>query len=131
MIKAVGATEKVTKPASTLADYPVMGAFTSRVWSNSHSIDKFYNLLDEAEKIYSKAKTGVVLTEREKDKLARLKRYRSAATDMSQLRIQGQKVFESPDLTAQEKREMLDTINIIRINIARCAIGLKPIRAKP
>jgi len=131
LIKAVGATEKVTKPASTLADYPVMGAFTSRVWSNSHSMDKFYNRLDEVEKIYSKAKTGVVLTEREKDKLARLKGYRSAATDMSQLRIQGQKVFESPVLTAQEKREMLDTINIIRINIARYAIGLKPIRAKP
>ena len=40
LIKAVSATEKVTKPASTLADYPVMGAFTSRVWSSSHSIDQ-------------------------------------------------------------------------------------------
>jgi hypothetical protein len=131
LLKAVGATEKVTKPEPTLAEYPVIGAFSSRVWSNSHSIDKFYDLYAEAEKIYSKKKAGMVLTEKELEKLSRLRTYRSVAEDLSKLRTEGRMIFDDPDLTPQEKREMLDTLNIIQINLARKAIGLSPITVKP
>ncbi len=131
LLKAVGATEKVTKPASTLADYPVVGAFTSRVWSNSKSMDTLYTRLDEAEKAYSKRKAGRELTAKEQERLSNLGRYRSAASDMSELRLAGQRVFDDPRMTAEEKREKMDTINILRINIARRAIGLDPITVKP
>lgn len=131
LLEAVGATEQVTKPASTLADYPVVGAFTSRVWSNSKSMDTLYTRLDEAEKAYSKRKAGRELTAKEQERLSNLGRYRSAASDMSELRLAGQRVFDDPRMTAEEKREKMDTINILRINIARRAIGLDPITVKP
>ena len=67
LLKAVGATEKVTKPASTLADYPVMGAFTSRVWSNSKVWTRSTPAWMKRRKHTASVKRGEILQQRNKN----------------------------------------------------------------
>jgi len=111
--------EKPAKPSSVPADYPLVGAFVPRMWTSSDSIDKFYKELDVMEREYKSAKkkgfTGGTSY--------RLKKYRSMAQDLAKLRKTSQDVQADKSLTAKEKRELIDTLNLVQINMARKILG--------
>ncbi|MDD5486874.1 MAG: hypothetical protein PHW65_04910, partial [Dehalococcoidales bacterium] len=122
--------EKPEKPQATAADYPLIGAFVPRLWQSADSIDKFYKRLDEAEKAYKSAKKRGHATEEEKRKMVGLKTLRSVSRDLSKVRAAAQTIHKDPKMSAEKKREELDRLNLLQINIARKTLGKEIIKEK-
>jgi hypothetical protein len=120
---------KEEKPSKVVepADIPFVSAFVPRLWSNSHSINKFYEEYAAAEIANNNAKLGKPLNQSDEERRAKLKHYRSVAEDLANLRLSAQTIYASKELSSEKKKEQIDIINIISINKARAAIGKKPI----
>ena len=58
----------------------------------------------------------------------RLNRVDAAIKKISTLRKRGNNIYESKDLTAEEKQQLLEEITIQQINIARLTLGEKAIK---
>ncbi|MEW6426308.1 MAG: hypothetical protein AB1523_16495, partial [Bacillota bacterium] len=92
-------------------------------------IDLFYRFYNEGLQLEASAKerkkTGkpVELTEREKTILYHLPKLKKAAKELSEIRKQIRAVQESPKYTPEQKRSIINGLEIREINIARKAIG--------
>jgi len=125
-LKAAGAVEeKFQKPAATLADIPFVKAFVVRYPSaQAESIQRFYDNFDKALAVN---KTIKVLMEKEQNPEAAAKLWQSSGmadlqgirTALSNAHNTIDLVYRNPDMTPDEKRELIDQIYMQMIAMAQ------------
>ncbi len=125
-LKAAGAVEeKFQKPAATLADIPFVKAFVVRYPSaQAESIQRFY---DNFEKALAVNKTIKVLMEKEQNPEAAAKLWQSSGmadlqgirTALSNAHNTVDLVYRNPEMTPDEKRELIDQIYMQMIAMAQ------------
>lgn len=125
-LKASGAVEeKFQKPAATLADIPFVKAFVVRYPSaQAESIQRFY---DNYEKALAVNKTIKVLMEKEQNPEAAAKLWQSSGmadlqgikTALSNAHNTIDLIYRNPDMTPDEKRELIDQIYMQMIAMAQ------------
>lgn len=124
-LREAGQLPDPVKPTATLADIPVVKAFVVRYPSaGAQSIQEFYRA-HEAQQRYidtfqSKAKDGdpaaVKLIEEHQGRMVDLGVMKSTLSEHSQLiRL----VYKNPDMTPDDKRQLIDTYYFRMIEIAR------------
>lgn len=125
---ATGETPDPVKPASTLADIPVIKAFVVRYPSASaQNIQDFYDNYEKQEEftntIRHLAKSGeyeevekLLLLDENQDKLVKLDGIKNTLTANSQwIRL----INKNPDLTPDEKRQLIDGVYYMMIQSAK------------
>ncbi|MGE4446492.1 MAG: LPD38 domain-containing protein [Synergistaceae bacterium] len=130
----VGAADKEMRPAGTIQDIPLLGDII--VASGSYgpaNLTRFYNDLRKAEKIAAKElkalERGEVISLTQKEQLYRnhLSALRSINRDLATLNRYIDEIYRNETLSRKEKREMLDYLELAKINKVRVAYGLDPI----
>lgn len=124
-LEATGVAKPPPKPARDLSQVPILKAFTAKAYESPDSVDRFYNNLNASERGSRTAKAeGRKLPPLDQ---IRLKRERSTADKLSELRKQVRKVEAATNLTPEEKRAKLNELNTKMMNLARKAVGRAPI----
>lgn len=114
------------KPASTLADIPIVKAFVVRYPSaQAQSIQDFYDAFAEKKKVYDtfvvKAKEGdLVAAEKvqafDPSAMVQLDDVRTTLTEHSALI---REISKNPDMSAEEKRQLIDTLYYRMIELSQ------------
>jgi len=131
LIKHFGIVDTPPDPKMTLADIPGIKAFITRFPSaNTKSIEDFYKKYNELNRKWesAKEKAGIRGYEIKTATPPNLLYYRKVAKTLSTLRKQSDIIYNSKNISPEEKREMLDNIYLSMINVARAALGKKEIK---
>jgi hypothetical protein len=135
ILEAAGITHPVPKPAKGPEEKMVLRSFFTRPKAGqSTSVERFYEDYERALRLEASIKERVKsgqrpqLTEEEKALLRSLPRYKKAAQKLSKARKMIRAVQESPKYTPEEKRNIINGLEMYEINIARKAIGKVPIK---
>lgn len=125
-LREAGALPDPVKPASTLADLPVIKAFVIRYPSSSaQSIQDFYDAHSEKKRIYDTfleyAKNGDADAARrvasmDSSAFVQLDGVREALSTMSRVI---QLVNKNPEMTPDDKRQIIDAVALHMIDIAK------------
>ena len=111
--------------------YPLFRPFSSDLFVSAASLDEFYEELAQLEaqqrtinemQKRGEQPTGYVDTRR----LSYLRRVRDQLSD---LRRRNRQILESKTLTPEQKRQMSAAIQVQMVNLARAALGRKPVQA--
>lgn len=124
-LREAGVVPDPVKPASTLADIPIIKAFVVRYPSASaQSIQDFYSSSAESQKYFDTimhlAKEGnpksVELMEKHQEHMAQLSDIRSTLTEQSQII---RMVYKNPEIAPDEKRQLIDTLYYRMIELSK------------
>jgi predicted RNA methylase len=125
----MGIADKKTMPEkSMLTKIPFVKGLTIEPYQNSSSVDKLYKELNELEAKYNTARKNKNLDSF--NKLGRLKELRKRTDVLNELRKIMNSVYDSDILSAKEKKEKINEINMKMINVAKGAYKLKEITNK-
>ena len=132
LMQKVGITDVSERPTKTLGDIPLIRAFVPRepTGSGSESVNKFYNILNEARQTDEAIDLFMKSGEFEKAEKYRednpdfiyLKGLEETARGFSELRKKINTAYISDNLTADEKRETIDALNRIMTEMAKQSI---------
>jgi len=128
MLKFIGVAEDVPERKKDIV-YKIPGIRYLAIepyLSGSNSIDKLYTEYYDLTKRKRSAKSS--MTDFPEKDARRLNRVDAAIKKISILRKRGNNIYESKDLTAEEKQQLLEEITIQQINIARLTLGEKAIK---
>ncbi|MEW6045014.1 MAG: LPD38 domain-containing protein [Bacillota bacterium] len=108
---------------------PVLKAYTGKAYRSAESIDVFYDELQRLERAYSTAqeqkKKGQKPTVTvDMDRLRRLRRVEEL---LNKRRQKIRKIQETKALTPDEKLRQIDKLNVEMVNLARIALGKRPV----
>ena len=130
----VSAADKELRPADTVQDIPFLGDIIIASGSyGATSLTRFYNDLRKAEKIAAKEQSAlergetISLTKTEELYRDCLPTLRAINRDLAKLNRYMEAVYETRKLTRKEKRQMVDLLELAKINKVRVAYGLDPI----
>ncbi|KKN31729.1 hypothetical protein LCGC14_0821140, partial [marine sediment metagenome] len=149
ILEGVGISPKLIEPSPTLADIPVLKAFVVKdpFGAQNESVNRFYEKLEDYQKnenaLKQFLKTGDIIKFNElKEKHPELlffydlendvaysasTRYlRRVARDLSTLRKKQDEVFNSKTMSSEEKRELIDEIDRLKVGVAKRALALFP-----
>jgi hypothetical protein len=116
LLQTSGAVEKNVMPKEDFTTWPGIKGFTTRPYTGgSDSLDKFYNELGAMEKQYNTERR----TNKDLEAPDKLKAYRKISTLLSDIRKAEKEITETDRLSAVQKREYLDKLNIAKIDIVR------------
>lgn len=108
---------------------PIIRPFGGDLFVSAASIEEFYEELDQLEKLNRTAnelqRRG--LQEQVQVNQARLRYLRRIRDDLAGLRRMSRYVLDSKELSVEQKRQMLNEINLRMVNLARIALGKPPI----
>lgn len=108
---------------------PIIRPFGGDLFVSATSIEEFYEELDQLEKLNRTAnelqRRG--LQEQVQVNQARLRYLRRIRDDLAGLRRMSRYVLDSKELSVEQKRQMLNEINLRMVNLARIALGKPPI----
>jgi len=134
LLEKLGVVSPPPKPAKTAADMPFLRAFVARepIGSGSESVNKFYDLYEEANQVKTAAKE---LAEKGQNQQAvdylkshpagfYTKGLNKVAATFSELRKKRDAVLESRDLTPEQKKRALDALDKVMTEIARQTLEL-------
>ena len=134
LLKTLGVISPPPEPAKTLADRPFIRAFVARepIGSGSESVNKFYNLYDEANS--TKAAVKRLAEEGKEDAAVNYLRSHPAgfytsglnkiARTFSDLRKKRDAVLDSRDLNPEQKKRAIDALDKIMTEIASQTVEL-------
>src|SRR5690606_39506488 len=111
--------------------YPLFRPFSSDLFVSAASLDEFYEELAQLEAqqrtINEMQKRGEQPTSYvDTRRLSYLRRVRDQLSD---LRRRNRQILESKTLTPEQKRQMSAAIQVQMVNLARAALGRKPVQA--
>ncbi len=110
---------------------PFERAFVGAPFRQAESIEEFYSELDRLERMYNTAKEKLERGEKpakeEIPDMAKLRRLRAADKYLQKGRQLIRQIQADRNLTKEEKRKKIDLINFQMVNIARVALGKKPL----
>lgn len=125
-LRAAGVTKKEYEPPTkTLADIPLIKAFSIRFPSSgAASIEEFYNNYEKTNQIN---KTFKVLIEKERNPEAAIRLLKESGMEdlngvhkaLGNMRNVIDLVYRNPSMTGDEKRQLIDTIYLQMIQIAK------------
>lgn len=125
LLQASGAVEKNVMPKDDFTKLPGIKGFTTRPYTGgSDSLDKFYKELNSLEKQFNTEKR----TNKELEAPDKLKAYRKISSMLSDIRKAEKEITESDKLSAEQKREYLDRLNMAKIDIARKVQGKEKVQ---
>lgn len=125
VLGAVGARETAPKPDVGLSSSPFFkGIMGRRLSSNTDSIEKFYERLDDLNKRSASARKREEDFEEEMD----LRYMRSIQSDMRDLTVERRRIEDDKDMSPREKTERIQVLNWEINNLAREGLGLDPLR---
>jgi len=147
ILKATGLSPDIPVPSPTLADIPVLKAFVVRnpYGSSGEAVESFYNTLEEYEQGEKYLQEMLKLGEQEKfekykathPKLvffldweketfysASARYLRRVARDLSELGKKQDLIYKAEDITPDEKRRLIDEIDLLKTDVARKALDL-------
>ncbi|MBP2653946.1 MAG: hypothetical protein H6Q73_1515 [Firmicutes bacterium] len=108
--------DKKEMPAKATAELPGIRGLTYTPFKNSNSVNEFYEKLDELEKNHAATgKKGIVPAD--------LKKFRIAEQTIKDLHKENQGITSNADLSAEQKRQKIDTNNAKILQLAKKALG--------
>ncbi|KKR80198.1 MAG: hypothetical protein UU28_C0046G0007, partial [Parcubacteria group bacterium GW2011_GWD2_40_9] len=128
LLKTLGVISPPPEPAKTLADRPFIRAFVARepIGSGSESVNKFYNLYDEANS--TKAAVKRLAEEGKEDAAVNYLQSHPAGfytnRTFSDLRKKRDAVLDSRDLNPEQKKRAIDALDKIMTEIASQTVEL-------
>lgn len=129
VMRMTGAIEDL-RPAKDISEYPGIKAILQQPYQGSQTIDDFYQALEKLEKKAAMTRkyqeAGRPVPEQFQYNPAQLQLARKVQKRLADLRKQRNEVFASRELTPEQKKELLQKINMEMINTARAAFGEKP-----
>lgn len=134
LLKGLGIVSPPPEPAKTAADIPFIKAFVARepIGSGSESVNKFYKYYEEANQTKA-AVTEMSEKGMEQEAVEYLKKHpagfytkglNKVVRTFSELRKKRDAVFESRDLTPEQKKAALDALDKVMTEIAKQTVEL-------
>ncbi|MDY0388321.1 MAG: LPD38 domain-containing protein, partial [Methanolobus sp.] len=122
VLEAANLVEEKVIPKTQIEDLPIIKGFMFTAYRNASSISDLYDLREE---LTQKVTTpGVVVDPQDKAELSRVSKVTS---QISEIRKKINLVYGSPTYTPEKQKELIDQYTIQMTNIARQALGKKPI----
>lgn len=134
LLKGLGIVSPPPEPAKTAADIPFIRAFVARepIGSGSESVNKFYEYYEEANQTKA-AVTEMAEKGMEQEAVEYLKKHPSGfytkglnkvVRTFSELRKKRDAIFESRDLTPEQKKAALDALDKVMTETAKQKVEL-------
>lgn len=126
------------EPAWNASDIPGVRALVNRdPGFGSESVQEFYRRYDRAQTVKrtvdhyrelgQEEQAEEYLTPEREELIGQLTGLRRIASDLSSMRSEVEAVQRNPDLSAAEKRERIEALNRMALNVARGAVGKPPL----
>lgn len=124
LLKAAGIEPEVPKPYRSISERFGLNAFSARYpRQDTKSITQFYDMYEEAQQIKRSfefaAKSGDRATAERIAKMNEWPRLDLAYKAMQKIQATINNIYKNPDMSAQEKREIIDKLYIQQIEYAR------------
>lgn len=124
VLQLTGLVDKKILPKSEFEDLPVIKGFTVKAYESAKSIDDFYTAKDALQR---KKATYDNLTGSE---TLLLKKYNGLSDELSDLRKEQNRIYDAKSIAPERKTQMIKQINKQMVNVAREALGERPISTK-
>ena len=121
VLDAIGAVERIPRPASGLEDAPGTKAFIGRPFGGTTaSIERFYDRIDELTEQKKRAQKRGEYFEGEGE----LRRLEMLKRNISDITKQIRSITSDPNLSPEEKRDQIRRLEVVRNNLARIGLGM-------
>jgi hypothetical protein len=131
-VLGAGMPKEAPMPAKDVTALPGLKGISAEAYQGSASIDRFYKEIEELEKKARTAKkyrdAGRPVPEKLRYDSGKLNYMRRVQGQLADLRKQRQQVFKNKTMTPEQKKNVLDRINLEMINRARATTKKETIK---